>query len=64
MTDKPQFAVDPEADLLTSDPVETPPDILRIIPPENKDSVAKQLVDNLRLNVSTTEVKLTTSAKY
>lgn len=60
---KSPFTVDPQADLLTSDPVETPPDILRIIPPETTDSVAKQLVDNLRLNVSTTEVKIVSSAK-
>lgn len=60
MPDKPPFEVDPYA------PTEEilPEDILRPIEADETRGVLEQLVENAKVSVTTTEVKITSSAKF
>lgn len=51
-----QFEDDPDAVI--------PEDVLRPIEQDNNDSILKQIVDNAKVSVSTTEVKIQTHGTF
>jgi len=60
MTDPAPFEVDPYA--ATQEYL--PDDLLRIIPPEDKRTVAQQLMENTKLSISAKEIYLKTHCEW